>query len=61
MSDGIINSTLSHDNQSIVSFTRNYTTIIRPVNTTGKVELKIGVLLPFAQVDDEWTRVITVR
>ncbi|KAJ2961929.1 hypothetical protein NQZ79_g2877 [Umbelopsis isabellina] len=60
MSDGIINSTLSHDNQSIVSITRNHTTIIRPVNTTGKVELKIGVLLPFAQVDDEWTRVITV-
>jgi hypothetical protein len=61
MSDGIISSQLSHDNQSIVSVTRNHTTIIRPVNTTGKVELKIGVLLPFQQVDDEWTRIITVR
>jgi hypothetical protein len=61
MTDGIISSKLSQDNQTIVSLTVNDTTVIRPVNTTGKVELKIGVLLPFQQVDDDWTRTITVR
>lgn len=61
MTDGIISSKLSQDNQTIVSLTVNRTTVIRPVDIEGKVELKIGVLLPFQQVDDEWTRTITVR
>jgi hypothetical protein len=61
MADGIISSQLSHDNTTVVSLTVNHTTEIRPVDTAGKVELKIGVLLPFQQVDDEWTKTITVR
>ncbi|KAH8549801.1 periplasmic binding protein-like I [Umbelopsis sp. PMI_123] len=60
MADGIISSQLSQDNTTIVSLTVNHTTEIRPVDTAGKVELKIGVLLPFQQVDDEWTKTITV-
>ncbi|KAI9289538.1 periplasmic binding protein-like I [Umbelopsis sp. AD052] len=60
MADGIVSSQLSHDNTTVVSLTVNHTTEVRPVDTAGKVELKIGVLLPFQQVDDEWTKTITI-
>ncbi|KAI8059240.1 periplasmic binding protein-like I [Gongronella butleri] len=39
---------------------KNGTTYISPVNTVGRTELKIGVLLPFHQHDNELTKMITL-
>jgi hypothetical protein len=53
-----------HDSANNFTFTltrRNGTAYISPLETTGRTELKVGVLLPFHQNDNDWTKIITLR
>ncbi|KAI8097085.1 periplasmic binding protein-like I [Halteromyces radiatus] len=52
-----------HDTANNFTFTltrKNGTAYISPVQTEGLTELKIGVLLPFHQQDNNWTKTITL-
>ncbi|ORZ15702.1 periplasmic binding protein-like I [Absidia repens] len=52
-----------HDVANNFTFTltrKNGTAFISPLETTGLTELKVGVLLPFHQKDNEWTKTITL-
>ncbi|KAI8343028.1 periplasmic binding protein-like I [Chlamydoabsidia padenii] len=52
-----------HDKANNFTFTltrKNGTAFISPLETNGRTELKIGVLLPFHQNDNEWTKMITL-
>ncbi|ORX61729.1 periplasmic binding protein-like I [Hesseltinella vesiculosa] len=50
----------SSNNFTFTVARKNGTAYISPLNTAGLVELKIGVLLPFHQHDNEWTKMVTL-
>lgn len=59
------NSFQCHDEYNDYTFSvarKKGTTFIYPVvNDTSLIELKVGVLLPFHQNNNGWTRVMTMR